>query len=64
MHYPTDGYRLGEIKIDGNEINSLSRAKCVLGATEIQMVFQDPFASLNPRVRVGISLPGSSYTRH
>ena len=43
----------GEISIDGNEINSLSRAEMRPWRNKIQMVFQDPFASLNPRVRVG-----------
>lgn len=43
----------GEISIDGNEINGLSRAEMRPWRNKIQMVFQDPFASLNPRVRVG-----------
>ena len=43
----------GQISIDGNEINGLSRAEMRPWRNKIQMVFQDPFASLNPRVRVG-----------
>ena len=43
----------GQISIDGNQINSLSRAEMRPWRNKIQMVFQDPFASLNPRVRVG-----------
>jgi peptide/nickel transport system ATP-binding protein len=43
----------GEIIIDGTNINSLNRADMRPWRTKIQMVFQDPFASLNPRIKVG-----------
>ena len=43
----------GEISIDGMAINSLNRAEMRPWRNKIQMVFQDPFASLNPRIKVG-----------
>lgn len=43
----------GEISIEGTQINKLSRAEMRTWRNKIQMVFQDPFASLNPRIKVG-----------
>ncbi len=43
----------GKISIDGVQVNELSRAAMRPWRTKIQMVFQDPFASLNPRIKVG-----------
>lgn len=43
----------GEISIEGTQINKLSRAEMRIWRNKIQMVFQDPFASLNPRIKVG-----------
>ena len=43
----------GEILIDGVDIAGLSRKELRPYRTLVQMVFQDPFASLNPRHRVG-----------
>jgi peptide/nickel transport system ATP-binding protein len=43
----------GEIHVNGREITSLSQADMKPLRRQIQMVFQDPFASLNPRKRVG-----------
>ena len=39
--------------LEGNDIAGLSRAKMRPYRKALQMVFQDPFASLNPRWRVG-----------
>jgi peptide/nickel transport system ATP-binding protein len=43
----------GQIEIDGTDILALSREKMRDMRRHIQMIFQDPFASLNPRIRVG-----------
>lgn len=42
----------GRIWLDGDEISSLSRAGMKPYRKKIQMVFQDPYASLNPRMSV------------
>ena len=43
----------GDILIDGERISGLSRDQLRPYRRHMQMVFQDPFASLNPRQRVG-----------
>ena len=43
----------GSVQLDGREIAGLSRAEMRPLRRRLQMVFQDPFASLNPRMRVG-----------
>lgn len=43
----------GAIRYDGVDIAGLSRAAMKPYRKKIQMVFQDPFASLNPRRKVG-----------
>ena len=43
----------GKIMLDGVSIRNLNRADMRPWRAKIQMVFQDPFASLNPRVKVG-----------
>jgi peptide/nickel transport system ATP-binding protein len=43
----------GQIQIDGTDILALSRERMRDMRRHIQMIFQDPFASLNPRIRVG-----------
>lgn len=43
----------GEILLDGNRISGLTREQFRPHRRHMQMVFQDPFASLNPRQRVG-----------
>ena len=43
----------GEILLDGERISGLSRQAMRPLRRNLQMVFQDPFASLNPRHRVG-----------
>jgi len=43
----------GEIEFAGRELLKLSASKMRQQRCEMQMIFQDPFASLNPRMRVG-----------
>jgi len=43
----------GEIRFEGADIRALDRRGLRDMRRRIQMVFQDPFASLNPRIRVG-----------
>jgi peptide/nickel transport system ATP-binding protein len=43
----------GEIEYKGTKIGGLSRKEMVPIRNRIQMIFQDPYASLNPRWKVG-----------
>jgi oligopeptide/dipeptide ABC transporter ATP-binding protein len=43
----------GSIRFHGNDVTTASRREMEPLRREMQMVFQDPFASLNPRKRVG-----------
>jgi oligopeptide/dipeptide ABC transporter ATP-binding protein len=43
----------GSVSLEGRDITSLSRRALRPVRREMQMVFQDPYASLNPRKRVG-----------
>ncbi|MDQ3895387.1 MAG: dipeptide ABC transporter ATP-binding protein [Actinomycetota bacterium] len=43
----------GRVVFDGRDITSLSRAEMRPVRREMMMIFQDPYASLNPRKRVG-----------
>src|SRR5262245_28936321 len=49
LYEPTDG----QILFRGEEIEDLGMRKLRPLRREMQMVFQDPYASLNPRKRVG-----------
>jgi oligopeptide transport system ATP-binding protein len=49
LHELTDG----RIEFEGRDISNLSRRDLRPIRREMQMVFQDPYASLNPRKRVG-----------
>ena len=43
----------GQIKLRGQEISQLGKAELRPLRRQMQIVFQDPFSSLNPRIRVG-----------
>ncbi len=42
----------GEIFFEGNDITNISRKEMLKYRSKIQMIFQDPYASLNPRQKV------------
>lgn len=42
----------GSIKFDGRELTTMSRKELLSVRRELQIVLQDPYASLNPRMRV------------
>src|SRR5437016_1754699 len=46
----------GSVVFEGNDISHLSRRQLRPVRRDLQMVFQDPYASLNPRKRVGTLL--------
>jgi len=43
----------GEIRFDGKDVRSLQAGELRLLRRDIQIIFQDPYASLNPRMNVG-----------
>jgi oligopeptide/dipeptide ABC transporter ATP-binding protein len=43
----------GEVKFRGDDVLRFSRSRMRLARREMQIVFQDPYSSLNPRMRVG-----------
>ena len=43
----------GQVWFDGREVTALDRGALRALAREMQIIFQDPFASLNPRMTVG-----------
>ncbi|WP_407920575.1 ATP-binding cassette domain-containing protein, partial [Gulosibacter macacae] len=43
----------GSIRIDGEEVSRLSRAEKLELRSQMAMVFQDPMASLDPRMPIG-----------
>jgi oligopeptide transport system ATP-binding protein len=43
----------GQVWLDGQRIDGLSRAAMLPHRRKVQMIFQDPYASLNPRMTVG-----------
>jgi oligopeptide/dipeptide ABC transporter ATP-binding protein len=53
----------GRIEFDGDDISHLSARRMRPFRREIQMIFQDPYGSLNPRRRVG-SIIGDPFAIH
>ena len=56
---PTDG----EVKFNGVDVTTLSKNEMREYRKEMQIIFQDPFASLNPRMTVG-DIIGEALTIH
>jgi peptide/nickel transport system ATP-binding protein len=48
-----DDPTVGQIRFEGQEITGLRKRSLRAMRTRMQVVFQDPFSSLNPRMRVG-----------
>src|SRR6186713_2092175 len=59
LHPPTSG----RVIFDGKDITELSRKELRPFRREFQMIFQDPYASLNPRKRV-VQLVGDPFRIH
>jgi ABC-type microcin C transport system duplicated ATPase subunit YejF len=53
----------GRVTFNGRDITNLSRRAMRPVRREIQMIFQDPYSSLNPRRRVG-AIIGDPFTIH
>jgi oligopeptide/dipeptide ABC transporter ATP-binding protein len=53
----------GKVTFDGHDITNLRRRQMQPYRREIQMIFQDPYGSLNPRRRVG-SIIGDPFAIH
>jgi peptide/nickel transport system ATP-binding protein len=53
----------GEIRVNGERIDQLSRRQMRPYRRELQVVFQDPYSSLNPRLKIGdiIAEPMKNY---
>jgi oligopeptide transport system ATP-binding protein len=43
----------GEVRFDGHEVTALDKGALRALARDMQIIFQDPYASLNPRMTVG-----------
>ena len=43
----------GEVRFNGEDVLSFSRSRMRRARRDMQIVFQDPYSSLNPRMRVG-----------
>ena len=59
LHEPTDG----QIVFDGTDVRALNRAQMKEMRRDMQIIFQDPYSSLNPRMNVG-QLVGDSLLEH
>src|SRR6476620_8649381 len=46
----------GSVRFDGRDITQLSQRDMRAFRRELMMIFQDPYASLNPRKRVGFTV--------
>ena len=46
----------GEIIFENNDLRSLSKSELIKTRKDIQIIFQDPYSSLNPRLTIGSAL--------
>ena len=53
----------GEVWLEGKNVTALDRAALRLVSRDMQIIFQDPYASLNPRMTVG-AIVGEGLTIH
>lgn len=52
LYEPTDG----EVLFNGDEVTTLSKKELRIKRKDMQVIFQDPYSSLNPRMTVGSML--------
>ena len=53
----------GEIRLAGEDFSAMRGEALRVARSHIQMVFQDPFASLNPRRRIGLAIADGPMAR-
>ncbi|MCE7029335.1 ABC transporter ATP-binding protein [Jiella avicenniae] len=46
----------GKVELEGRDVLALKRAELRFLRERVQMIFQDPFASLDPRMRIGAAI--------
>ena len=56
LHEPSGGPVTGQVRFDGQDLLALSKADMLPMRRRIQVVFQNPYASLNPRFTIGQTL--------
>ena len=56
LHEPNGGPAGGEVRFDGQDLLELDKARWRPMRRRIQIVFQNPYASLNPRFTIGQTL--------
>ncbi|MEO6410609.1 MAG: dipeptide ABC transporter ATP-binding protein [Burkholderiaceae bacterium] len=56
LHEPSGGPVGGEVRFDGVDLLALSKHEMLAVRKRIQVVFQNPYASLNPRFTIGQTL--------
>lgn len=54
----------GQVSVDGQDFTALSDGELRKARSNLQMVFQDPFASLNPRMKVRDLITEPAYLHH
>ena len=56
LHEPSGGPVGGEVRFDGQDLLALSKGEMLPMRRRLQVVFQNPYASLNPRFTIGQTL--------